>query len=65
VFEPFYTTKRDGTGLGLSLTQQIASEHGGGVTVTSRPPDGTTILLTLPALASDALPVTENMQAQQ
>jgi PAS domain S-box-containing protein len=65
VFEPFYTTKRDGTGLGLSLTQQIASEHGGGVMVTSRPPDGTTILLTLPALASDALPVTENMQAQQ
>jgi len=49
VFEPFYTTKREGTGLGLSLTQQIASEHAGSVTVNSRPPDGTTIVLTLPS----------------
>jgi PAS domain S-box-containing protein len=52
VFEPFYTTKPDGTGLGLSLTHQIVAEHGGTVEVLSSPPGGTTIRISLPVTPS-------------
>ncbi len=51
VFEPFYTTKPQGTGLGLSLTHQIIAEHGGGIEVLQRKGGGhfsTTIRITLP-----------------
>ncbi len=47
VFEPFFSTKDKGVGLGLSLVRQIAQQHGGGVTLTSRPGD-TTFTLWLP-----------------
>jgi signal transduction histidine kinase len=41
VFEPFYTTKKGGTGLGLSSTYKIIKEHGGRITVNSPPGEGT------------------------
>lgn len=41
IFEPFYTTKRDGTGLGLTIVRQIVEAHGGRITVDSRPGAGT------------------------
>jgi two-component system NtrC family sensor kinase len=50
VFEPFFSTKDKGTGLGLALVQQILNEHGGRVEVTSGPATGTTFLMTFPAL---------------
>jgi signal transduction histidine kinase len=41
VFEPFYTTKARGTGLGLAVVAQIVEEHGGAVSVRSMPDVGT------------------------
>jgi two-component system, cell cycle sensor histidine kinase and response regulator CckA len=51
IFDPFYTTKRTGTGLGLSVTYGIIREHGGTVEVTSQPGAGTTFTLEFPVLA--------------
>lgn len=48
IFEPFYTTKEGGTGLGLSLSRQIIEAHGGSVEVESAPGRGTTFILKLP-----------------
>ncbi len=51
LFEPFVTAKSGGTGLGLALTQQIVTEHGGQVAVESPRPDGargTRFVLELP-----------------
>lgn len=38
IFEPFYTTRERGAGLGLAMVRKIAEHHGGGVTVESPPP---------------------------
>jgi PAS domain S-box-containing protein len=51
VFEPFYTTKSSGTGLGLSVSAAIVHEHQGTVEVRSEPGRGTTIVLTFPVSA--------------
>jgi PAS domain S-box-containing protein len=49
VFDPFYTTKRTGTGLGLSVSYGIIQDHHGTVDVQSIPGRGTTFVLTFPA----------------
>ncbi len=51
IFEPFFTTKTvgEGTGLGLSLTYNIVKEHGGTISVTSKPMAGCRFDITLPA----------------
>jgi signal transduction histidine kinase len=48
IFIPFYSTKPNGTGLGLALVHRIVSDHGGKVTVVSGQ-EGTTFILSLPA----------------
>lgn len=48
IFEPFFSTKEKGTGLGLALTQQIIQEHGGIIGVESILPHGTTFMIRLP-----------------
>jgi signal transduction histidine kinase len=48
VFEPFYTSKGQGTGLGLSISYNIISDHGGELTVASRPGEETVFRFSLP-----------------
>ncbi len=48
LFEQFFTTKPQGSGLGLSITRQIAEGHGGQVRWTSQPGAGATFYITLP-----------------
>jgi signal transduction histidine kinase len=54
-FQLYYTTKPDGAGLGLTLAAGIARLHGGHLRLESRPGEGTTALLTLPACLVPAL----------
>jgi two-component system nitrogen regulation sensor histidine kinase NtrY len=48
IFEPFITTKAQGTGLGLTVVRQIVSAHKGTLTYHSVPGEGTTFTLMLP-----------------
>ncbi len=48
IFLPFYSTKESGFGMGLTLVQKIALEHGGSVRVTSEPGKGSKFTLSLP-----------------
>jgi signal transduction histidine kinase len=48
VFEPFFTTRRGGNGLGLATSREIVREHGGAVTVRSAPGNGTRFEIWLP-----------------
>jgi signal transduction histidine kinase len=48
IFEPLYTTKPGGTGLGLHIVQEVVAAHGGQVTVESVAGQGTTFTITLP-----------------
>jgi signal transduction histidine kinase len=48
IFEPYFTTRHDGTGLGLALVRQTALAHGGSVTVTAAPGGGAAFVLALP-----------------
>ena len=45
IFIPFYTTKKTGSGIGLSLSRQIMQQHGGQLTVTSTPGQGSVFRL--------------------
>jgi two-component system, NtrC family, sensor kinase len=54
IFEPFYSTKERGTGLGLAFTQQVVKEHGGSIECASAIGRGTTFTVRLPAEAEDA-----------
>jgi len=48
IFDPYFTTRDGGAGLGLMIVQQIVSEHGGEVLVASNPGKGTTMTVRLP-----------------
>jgi signal transduction histidine kinase len=48
IFRPFYTTKGNGTGLGLSLARRIVEEHHGQIAIESSSGKGTTFSVVLP-----------------
>ena len=54
IFEPFYTTKAQGLGLGMPYAKRIIDQHGGTISINSRPGDGTTITIALPAAQKEA-----------
>jgi signal transduction histidine kinase len=49
VFDPFFTTRAEGTGMGLSIVEQLTSLHGGDVEVTSTLGEGTTFTVHWPS----------------
>ncbi len=50
IFEPFFTSKATGSGLGLTLAMQIISSHGGSMDVVRHEPCGTSVIIHLPVL---------------
>ncbi|WNM59137.1 ATP-binding protein [Candidatus Nitrospira allomarina] len=49
VFEPYFTTKRSGTGLGLATVKKVVEEHQGQISIASEPEKGTTVTILMPA----------------
>jgi signal transduction histidine kinase len=49
IFEPFFTTKAQGLGLGMPYAKRVIDQHNGTISLSSRPEEGTTISITLPA----------------
>jgi signal transduction histidine kinase len=52
IFEPFFSTSSEGTGLGLPIAQRIAQAHRGEVELQSTPGEGTVARVTLPTAGS-------------
>jgi PAS domain S-box-containing protein len=53
VFEPFFTKRSRGTGLGLTICRELVKLHGGTVTIESEPGSGTCVTVNLPLTRSD------------
>jgi len=50
MFQPYFTTKKHGTGLGLFVTRKLLQDHGGEIEFTSQTGEGTTFTIRLPAM---------------
>jgi signal transduction histidine kinase len=56
IFDPFYTTKAGGIGLGLAIVRRIVEDHGGDIAVESSQEKGTCFTLTLALEQKQTLP---------
>ncbi len=54
IFEPFYTTKADGLGMGLAIVRSILQAHGGTITAANRPQGGVVFRFTLPLASGES-----------
>jgi PAS domain S-box-containing protein len=61
IFQPFYTTKREGLGMGLSICRSIIEAHGGNLSAENNPDSGATFCFTVPVYHED---LTENSSFQ-
>jgi signal transduction histidine kinase len=51
VFEPFFSTKTTGMGMGLAISRSIVENHGGSIKAANQPTGGVVVTITLPAFA--------------
>jgi signal transduction histidine kinase len=63
IFDLFFTTKPGGTGLGLPICRRIVEDHGGRISVESRPGEGTAFTVQLPLSPADRSPTTERVSS--
>ena len=63
LFQPFFTTKPKGTGLGLWLSRRLIEDHGGTVEVDSKEGRGTTFIITLPTIEAGLTPLPQESHA--
>ncbi len=54
LFSPYFSTKKDGTGLGLTIVNGIIADHGGSIRVRTNRPHGTAFVIELPAAETEA-----------
>jgi two-component system NtrC family sensor kinase len=60
IFKPFFTTKREGNGLGLAISARIVAEHGGHIGYRCPPEGGTIFTITLQQARNPAPRATEH-----
>ena len=64
IFEPYFTTKPFGTGLGLTIVFKIVKEHFGDIAVASKEGEGTTFTITLPVPQKDTMLLEDRREAR-
>ena len=62
IFDPYFTTKPGGSGLGLATAYAVVAKHGGHISVESQPGSGTVFIIDLPG--SNERPAPEGLAAQ-
>ena len=53
IFQPFFTTKRNGLGMGLAVSQTIVEAHGGHIWAENNPDGGATFFIELPVISQE------------